>query len=104
MLATFNNARSAMVRTRSSGLTSTLSLSSRPSAWISFTSTMIATTRRSQRIDIDVNRRYDGAMHESMYDDDLRAFRDSFKKFIDKAVKPFHEQWEKDGMVSRAVW
>src|ERR1043166_9010552 len=43
-------------------------------------------------------------MHDSMYDDDLRAFRDSFKKFIEKEVKPFHEQWEKDGCVSRAVW
>ena len=32
-------------------------------------------------------------MHESMYDDDLKAFRDSFKKFLDREVKPFHAQW-----------
>ena len=43
-------------------------------------------------------------MHESMYDDDLKAFRDSFKKFVDKEVKPFHAQWERDGMVPRALW
>src|SRR5436305_221352 len=43
-------------------------------------------------------------MHDSMYDDDLRAFRDSFCKFIDKEIKPFHAQWENDGVVSRAVW
>ena len=43
-------------------------------------------------------------MHESMYDDDLKTFRDSFKKFLDKEVKPFHAQWEHEGMVPRALW
>lgn len=43
-------------------------------------------------------------MNEAMFDDELRAFRDSFRKFIDKEVKPFHAQWEEEGMVSRAVW
>ena len=43
-------------------------------------------------------------MHESMYNEELRAFRDTVKKFMDKEVKPFHAQWEKDGVVSRDVW
>ena len=43
-------------------------------------------------------------MHESMFDDDLRTFRDSVRKFMEKEVKPFHAQWEHEGMVSRAVW
>ncbi len=43
-------------------------------------------------------------MHESMYDDDLRAFRDSVRKFFEKEVKPFHPQWERDGVVPRALW
>ena len=41
-------------------------------------------------------------MHESMYDEELKAFRDSFVKFLDKEVKPHHAQWEADGQVSRA--
>jgi alkylation response protein AidB-like acyl-CoA dehydrogenase len=43
-------------------------------------------------------------MNESMYDDDLKAFRESFKKFIEKEVKPFHAAWEREGAVSREVW
>ena len=43
-------------------------------------------------------------MHESMYDDDLKAFRDSFKKFIDKEIKPHHPTWEREGVVPRAIW
>jgi acyl-CoA dehydrogenase len=43
-------------------------------------------------------------MRDSMFDDDLRAFRDSFRKFIDKEIKPYHAQWEREGVVSREVW
>ena len=43
-------------------------------------------------------------MHESMYDEDLKAFRDSFRKFIAKEITPFHAQWEQDGVVPRALW
>ncbi|HEY4222916.1 MAG TPA: acyl-CoA dehydrogenase family protein, partial [Myxococcota bacterium] len=43
-------------------------------------------------------------MHESMYDDELKAFRDSFQRFIAKEIKPFHAQWEHDGVVPRALW
>lgn len=31
-------------------------------------------------------------------------FRDSVRKFLEAEALPFHEQWEKDGQVDRAVW
>ncbi|MBB6085275.1 alkylation response protein AidB-like acyl-CoA dehydrogenase [Castellaniella defragrans] len=31
-------------------------------------------------------------------------FRDTVRKFIDREIRPYHEQWEKDGIVSRDVW
>ncbi|MBQ0798508.1 MAG: acyl-CoA dehydrogenase family protein [Porticoccaceae bacterium] len=31
-------------------------------------------------------------------------FRDSVRKFLEAEAVPFHEQWEKDGQVDRAVW
>ena len=43
-------------------------------------------------------------MHESMYDENLKAFRDSFVKFLDKEVKPYHAKWEDDGVVPRSIW
>lgn len=35
---------------------------------------------------------------------ELVQFRDMVKRFIDKEVKPFYEQWEKDGLIPRDVW
>jgi acyl-CoA dehydrogenase len=32
------------------------------------------------------------------------AFRDLARSFIAKEIAPYHEQWERDGMVSREVW
>src|SRR3954447_21096833 len=32
------------------------------------------------------------------------AFRDSYRRFLDKEVAPFHEAWEEQGYVDRAVW
>lgn len=31
-------------------------------------------------------------------------FRDSVRQFVQKEIQPFHDQWEKDGIVSRSVW
>lgn len=41
--------------------------------------------------------------HE-IYEEEHRMFRESFRKFIEQEITPFHDQWEKDGMVSREVW
>jgi alkylation response protein AidB-like acyl-CoA dehydrogenase len=32
------------------------------------------------------------------------AFRNTVRSFLDKEVIPYHDQWEKDGLVDRAVW
>ncbi|MEM7346006.1 MAG: acyl-CoA dehydrogenase family protein [Chloroflexota bacterium] len=31
-------------------------------------------------------------------------FRDSVRRFVERDIMPYHEQWEKDGIVSRDVW
>lgn len=43
-------------------------------------------------------------MHESMLDDELRAFQQTFRKWVEKEVKPFHAEWEKVGCVPRELW
>ena len=39
-----------------------------------------------------------------LLDDEHEAFRRTVRAFLDKEVVPHHEQWEKDGQVSREVW
>ncbi len=43
-------------------------------------------------------------MESTLYEAEHEAFRDSVRAFFDKHVKPFHAQWEKDGIVDRSVW
>ncbi len=43
-------------------------------------------------------------MQEAMFDAGLSAFRESFRKFVNRKIVPFHAQWEQDGMVPRALW
>ncbi|MEQ8692837.1 MAG: acyl-CoA dehydrogenase family protein, partial [Pseudomonadales bacterium] len=40
----------------------------------------------------------------SMFAQEHEMFRDSVRKFIEREITPFHEQWEKDGQVSRELW
>ena len=40
----------------------------------------------------------------SLYQEEHDIFRASVHRFIDEEVTPHHEQWEKDGIVSREVW
>lgn len=40
----------------------------------------------------------------SIYEQEHDDFRASVRTFMDKEVAPHHEQWEKDGQVSREVW
>lgn len=39
-----------------------------------------------------------------LFDADLDGFRDSVRKFLEQEAAPYHEQWEKDGQVSRELW
>ncbi|HMK36111.1 MAG TPA: acyl-CoA dehydrogenase family protein, partial [Desulfomonilaceae bacterium] len=38
------------------------------------------------------------------YTEEHRIFRDSAKKFFEKEVVPFVDQWEEDGIVPRSIW
>jgi alkylation response protein AidB-like acyl-CoA dehydrogenase len=40
----------------------------------------------------------------SIYEQEHEDFRRTVRAFMEKEVVPFHEQWEKDGQVSREVW
>jgi alkylation response protein AidB-like acyl-CoA dehydrogenase len=40
----------------------------------------------------------------TLFDADHEAFRDSFRRFLEKEVAPHHDAWEEQGHVDRAVW
>lgn len=40
----------------------------------------------------------------SLFNADHEAFRDSFRRFVEKEVAPFHDTWEEQGYVDREVW
>ena len=40
----------------------------------------------------------------SIYEQEHEDFRQSVRTFLEKEVVPHHDQWEKDGQVSREVW
>ncbi|WP_019143968.1 acyl-CoA dehydrogenase family protein [Aeromicrobium massiliense] len=43
-------------------------------------------------------------MQRDIFEPDHDAFRDTVRAFFEKEVAPNHEQWEKDGVVSRELW
>lgn len=43
-------------------------------------------------------------MDRAIFTEEHLAFRDMVRSFITKEVEPYHEQWERDGMVTRDVW
>ena len=36
--------------------------------------------------------------------EELVMFRDAVREFVKRDIVPYHEQWEKDGIVPREVW
>ena len=40
----------------------------------------------------------------NLFNADHEAFRDSFRRFVEKEITPFHEGWEEQGYVDRDVW
>ena len=40
----------------------------------------------------------------SLFTPDHEAFRDSFRRFMDKEIAPHHADWEEQGYVDRTVW
>jgi len=43
-------------------------------------------------------------MQRDIFDGEHDAFRSLARTFITKEITPFHDQWERDGQVSRDVW
>jgi acyl-CoA dehydrogenase len=43
-------------------------------------------------------------IERSLFNADHEAFRDSFRRFVEKEITPFHEGWEEQGYVDREVW
>ncbi|MBA4262489.1 MAG: acyl-CoA dehydrogenase [Comamonadaceae bacterium] len=43
-------------------------------------------------------------IERSLFNTDHEAFRDSFRRFVDKEITPFHDGWEEQGYVDREVW
>ncbi|MCB2018280.1 MAG: acyl-CoA dehydrogenase family protein [Hydrogenophaga sp.] len=43
-------------------------------------------------------------IERSLFHSDHEAFRDSFRRFVEKEIAPFHETWEEQGYVDREVW
>ncbi|MEU6039321.1 acyl-CoA dehydrogenase family protein [Actinomadura sp. NPDC047616] len=43
-------------------------------------------------------------MAREIFTEEHEAFRDMVRSFIAKEIAPHHEQWERDGIVSREVW
>ena len=43
-------------------------------------------------------------IERTLFSPDHEAFRDSFRRFVEKEITPFHEAWEEQGYVDRAVW
>ncbi|WP_322045555.1 acyl-CoA dehydrogenase family protein [Paraburkholderia sp. J67] len=40
----------------------------------------------------------------SVFREDHELFREQVRRFIESEIAPFHQQWEKDGIVPKAVW
>jgi alkylation response protein AidB-like acyl-CoA dehydrogenase len=43
-------------------------------------------------------------IERTLFNADHEAFRDSFRRFMDKEIAPHHDAWEEQGYVDRAVW
>ena len=43
-------------------------------------------------------------IERTLFNVDHELFRDSFRRFLDAEVAPFHADWEEQGYVDRAVW
>src|SRR2546423_10211404 len=44
------------------------------------------------------------SMRRQIFTEEHDAFRDMVRAFIAKEITPYHDQWERDGIVSRDVW
>jgi len=43
-------------------------------------------------------------MDRTIFDNEHKMFRDSFRKFVQQEIAPHHAKWEEDGIVPRELW
>lgn len=43
-------------------------------------------------------------INRKLFNEEHEAFRDTVRKFIEREIKPYHYQWEQDGIVPRELW
>lgn len=43
-------------------------------------------------------------MKRTLFDDEHLMFREAVRRFVEKEVRPYHEQWEHEGIVPRELW
>ncbi|PJF20753.1 MAG: acyl-CoA dehydrogenase, partial [Phototrophicales bacterium] len=43
-------------------------------------------------------------LKRDIFEQEHEMFRDAFRRFVEKEIVPYHEQWEKDGIVPRELW
>ncbi|HEU5381162.1 MAG TPA: acyl-CoA dehydrogenase family protein [Ktedonobacteraceae bacterium] len=43
-------------------------------------------------------------MERTLFTEEHKLFRDTFRHFVEKEMVPYNEQWEKDGIVARELW
>lgn len=43
-------------------------------------------------------------MQRTIFEPEHLMFREAVRRFVEKEIKPFHSQWEQEGMVPRALW
>lgn len=43
-------------------------------------------------------------IERTLFNADHEAFRDAFRRFVEKEIAPFHAAWEEQGYVDREVW
>jgi alkylation response protein AidB-like acyl-CoA dehydrogenase len=43
-------------------------------------------------------------IERNIFSEEHEMWRDSVRKFVEKEIVPFHEQWEKEGIVPRELW
>jgi len=43
-------------------------------------------------------------IERTLFSPDHESFRDSFRRFMEKEIAPFHAEWEEQGYVAREVW
>jgi alkylation response protein AidB-like acyl-CoA dehydrogenase len=43
-------------------------------------------------------------VQRNIFEPEHLMFRDAVRRFVEKEIKPYHEQWEHEGVVSRTAW